>query len=389
MHSLTTKGVVLVASAVLAAGAGAAEVRLNGFASVVGGMTIDEGDARDRFTGAPEDATYSADLVTEGVYDDDLSFKPDSNYGLQISADLGDGLRVVGQLTGNGGEDFETTVSWAYVSYDLDENWTLQAGRQRLPLFFYSDFIDVGYAYHWIRPPQDLAAASVDTFEGLNVAYSGAGDVWDWRWNLYGGAASEEIGGAGNVEGEDMIGSVLKIGNDWLQLRASILFLDVVAEALPLSSGGVPQATDEDPEGFEFYGVAAHMNWGDTFVVTEYTASEFDNALGPDGGVAGNDEESGWYVSAGIRQGRLTPHITYGERTTTLQQTGVSGSFDQQVEYWTLGLRWDFHPSAAAKIEYLTRSDESDSFVKNSFGVFGQGDAGEVDVVSFGVDVIF
>ena len=31
-----------------------------------------------------------------------------------------------------------------YLSYEVNDNWTIQAGKKRLPLFYYSDFYDVG-----------------------------------------------------------------------------------------------------------------------------------------------------------------------------------------------------------------------------------------------------
>ena len=65
--------------------------------------------------------------------------------------DLGEGLSVTGQIVARGVNDFDANFEWAYISYEINDNWTVQAGKKRLPLFYYSDFFDVGYAYVWMR----------------------------------------------------------------------------------------------------------------------------------------------------------------------------------------------------------------------------------------------
>ena len=52
--------------------------------------------------------------------------------------------------------NFKADVDWAYVSYELTPKLLVQAGHKRLPIYYYSDFMYVGYAYPWVRPPQDL-----------------------------------------------------------------------------------------------------------------------------------------------------------------------------------------------------------------------------------------
>jgi len=383
---------IMAAGLTLGATAQAADVRINGFMSVVGGTTLSEGTARSHLTGAESKSTFTADSVTLGVYDDDISFKPDTNYGIQISSNLGSGLSVTGQITGNGGEDFEANVAWAYISYDLSDTWTLQAGRQRLPLFYYSDFLDVAYAYHWLRTPQQTAGALIDTFEGVKFSYANTTDNWDWNFSAFGGAGDEDIGQGFTGKMEDMMGLVGKVGNDWLQLRASYATMDLEIGDGAFSTNGVVQGTDDNPAEYSFFGLASHMTFDNVFVVAEYTFAEVDEPFGADFGASGFTEDTGWYISSGIRLGSVTPHITYGNRVSDLTQIfGTTTLFETEVSYWTLGARWDFHPSAAAKLEYTSQSDDSDDFAKNTAGPLGAGygDTYEVDVISIGIDVIF
>jgi hypothetical protein len=128
-----------------------AEINITGFASINAGKVL-SGSGVPQYVVEP---TFLADYPLVSTYDEDIDFAPESLIGLQFSADLLDGLSVTAQLVSRGANDFKAKFEWAYVSYELNENWTIQAGRKRLPLFYYSDFFDVGYAYTWIRPPAD------------------------------------------------------------------------------------------------------------------------------------------------------------------------------------------------------------------------------------------
>ncbi len=390
MKPLKILSCVAAAGLTLTSSVQAADVRINGFASVVAGTTLSEGTGTHHFTGAESDAVFAADKVTGGAYDDEISFKPDSTFGIQISSDLGHGLSVTGQITGHGGEDYDAVISWAYIGYDLTDNLSLQAGRQRLPFYYYSDFIDVGYAYHWVRPPSSLAIAIFDTFEGLNLRYSGYTGGWDWNASLMGGGGDEDVESIGTITIEKMYGTVIKANNSWLQLRGSYFEMDqLYPDVNYLTLNGEVQGTDDNPLGTTFYGLAAHMTFGNAFVVSEFTHVEYDEPLGADNGAIGFDEEDGWYISAGYRMGDFTPHITVGEKDTTFVETGAATTGSRIAKELTVGVRWDFHPSAAAKFEYSSISDDSNDFYKNQIGLVGYGDSLEVDVITVGVDVIF
>lgn len=363
---------LLAAAIVAASGTQAADIRFNGFASVVGGMTTSEGD--DLLAGAP--SGFTADAPTQARYDDDFSLKPDTNFGLQVTANLGDGLSVTGQFTGAGGEDFDAQVSWAYVSYDINDSWTLLAGRQRIPFFFYSDFLDVGYAYHWIRPPVETNV-SVDSLDGIQFRYQGYMGSWDTRVQVYGGTSDSTTTLGGNTTDlglEDAIGVVFYTNNDWLQLRATHMVADFFLEA-PGSN-----QTDSSPVGVEFSGIAAHATFGNGFVVSEYMTYTFDDPVF----AAAWDKYEGAYISAGYRIGDVTPHVTFSTANQSL--IGFAGVVDgdEGSDAITIGARWDFHSQAAFKMEYTSRTEESDSAIKAI-----KGEPREADVVTLGFDVIF
>ena len=143
--------VALAIGSILLSSSAYAEVNISGFASVVGGQVLD-GTGVDEFGLGP---TFLADYPLVGKYEEELTFNPDTLFGLQFSADLMDGLRATAQVVSRGADGYSASFEWAYLSYELNDNWTIQAGKKRLPLYYYSDFFDVGYSYVWIRPPSD------------------------------------------------------------------------------------------------------------------------------------------------------------------------------------------------------------------------------------------
>lgn len=347
-------------------------ITINGFASIVAGMTVSEGTLANG-----SKATYEADAANGGNYGDSLNFSPDSMYGLQIGANLGDGLKLTGQVTGAGGADYDAKITWAYLSYSIDENWTVLAGRQRLPLFFYSDFTDVAYAYHWIRIPTEVTVP-LDTLDGVQARYETNFGDWDARVQVYTGNSesySEVFGG--QIGLQDSLGAVFYANNDWLQLRATVLDTSFYADSLSSDN-----QDSDNPVSVLFTGLAAHLDFGDYFIVGEITNSKFDKVIGPSS--RGLDSTDSYYVSAGYRINTLTPHVTYAVSEENLINAPVVGDATRKRESVTLGVRWDFHSQAALKAEYLMQSDKSDQSI-----IAAGGDSQEVDLINVGIDVTF
>lgn len=381
----------------------AAELRVNGFASVVGGRTISDSKAASSPILAPGvldiNSTYivnppfSGDLDNSS-YDDDFSFKPETNMGLQLSADLGSNLKFTAQITSQGANDFDAEVEWLYLSYDVNDSFNVKGGRQRVPFYFYSDYLDVGYAYHWIRPPQDVYNISWSTYEGVSATYSGSVDLWDTSIQTYYGALDTDTGPFSQLDMTDLWGIVVSGSNDWLELRASYHRMDIEAPDITADVPTRPFAPGEE-EYFDYLSFGAKANFGNVFVGTEYALAGLGEpaALNPDN-ETGFQDSIDWYITAGYRMGVWTPHITFSSTETerqskdfdgdgTVNASSVDGD-DAGRDTITLGVRYDFHPSAALKFEYTDSSEESDSSIKAI-----NGEPGEVSTFAVGVDVIF
>ena len=146
--------------AVCASASSFAEVHINGFASIVGGKTLD-------------------DDTTRYGYDNDISFKNESVFALQLSADLQDKLSATAQIVARGNNSFDAEFEWAYLTYEFTDELQLSAGKMRVPFYRYSDFLDVGYAYRWVRPPQSVYSIPFSTYEGLSLLHTSQIGDWD------------------------------------------------------------------------------------------------------------------------------------------------------------------------------------------------------------------
>ncbi len=337
-----------------------AEVKISGFASVVGGKVLSG-------TGVPEfglEPTFLANYPIVGYYDEDWSFKPDSKYGLQISADLLDGLTATAQLVGRGADSFNAEFEWAYLSYALNEHWTLQAGKKRLPLYYYSDFFDVSYAYLWIRPAADNYTWQIINYNGVNAQFNYQLSDWTVSGNIYTGREDDsenkllsEFFGNEPVREiwKNIIGGVLSLNRDWLDLR----FTYMTYQNERYRNGEPVTWEGDDSRRGKFMGVSANVDYNNWVLLTEF------NRLTLDGG-----DFDTYLLSGGYRIGAWTPFVSYAD-------------FDSEGEKHnttSIGARWDFHNSAAFKIQYDDVSDD---------GINGGQVAGDSKAITFGIDLVF
>lgn len=151
-----------------------AELTFNGFASIKAGMLFDD----------PKDLNNNGIIESDenaysGFITEDLSFKDNSLFAVQASADLTQGLSATIQLMAEGRDDFDVDARWAYLSYQLSDSWTVQAGRIILPAFYKSEFEKVGYAHNYNILPRSvytpLAFSNVEGIRFNNNTYFG-----DW-----------------------------------------------------------------------------------------------------------------------------------------------------------------------------------------------------------------
>lgn len=374
----------------LAAVSAQAEVNFNGFATLAGGSTLSEDD---RLFG----------------YDEKFDYENNSLLALQATSDLGDGLSATAQVIARGSNQWNAKLAWAYVGYELNDNVKIIAGRQRMPFYVFSDYLDVSYAYHWITPPEGTYALPFDSTNGVGVIITNQLGSADSTLHIVTGRIKEDLQLDQEREADlsSMFSAAWTLNFSDFSLRAGYAQADLqysipeIESALASSTpnelnqlvGGLALygyditnellANDDDNKG-TFLGFGGTYDNGDWLLITEYTEVTVENTTLP-------AKQVSYYGTLGKRFGNFTPHITFGVNENTANndflddipdgadptldalKAGAAGIFNSNIsttenEYTTVGVRWDFHSSAAFKVDYTMhdniRDDKSDNLLR-------------------------
>ncbi|MEO2266259.1 porin [Pseudoalteromonas sp. YIC-656] len=376
-----------------------AEIRINGFASISAGMTLDD-----------DDTLYG--------YDSDVSFKPESLFALQVSADLHDKLSATAQIIARGEDDFDAEFEWAYITYEISDNSQLSAGKMRIPFYRYSDFLDVGYAYRWIRPPQSVYNLSFSTYEGLSYLHNGTIGNWDSSLQLVFGSVDDDIAAVSASDAAELnntLGFNWTISKDWFSARAAYFIseatidlsnsADLTGLLAGLNNYGLTAQAEDiaiNEDDAYFAAIGFSIDHENLLFDAEYTEFDVDDSI--------LAKQQQYYISLGYRIDEWTLNLTYEDNEddnnsdefntvplTVDSQLGnipvTTNPMDPNAPYlrdltnlalasqsvssnsYSVGARYNFHPSAAFKID-LTQVDYDITDTK-------------VEVLSLGVDIVF
>jgi predicted porin len=352
-----------------------ADTQIKGFASVIAGITTD------------------ADTSLFG-YNDKLSFKPESLFALQVSSDLGEGLSATAQIMSRGENDYSANFEWAYLSYEISDSSQINAGRLRIPFYRYSDFLDVGYAYNWNRPPSSVYNSDFTSFDGLSYVYSSALGDADSSLQLIAGSNDGIINGNPSKL-DNLVGINWTITYDWLTARIGYFGADVTVDIQ--NEGLVALIAGLNSVGLvdDANSIAVVEDFGDFFAIglsADYNDFLFDFELissGTEDAVAADQDSS--YVSVGYRFDQWIVLATVETREDGFDDSrfgqipsvyapldslvdGALEGQEVQQDSVSVGVRYNFHPSASLKFDY-TSSEIND--------------ADAVNVFTVGVDLVF
>lgn len=182
-------------------------VKFNGFLNV-GVSTLDGGGSQ-------------SGLNLFGVRDS-LAAQANMVVGTQFDVKVNDKLSTSVQFVSRGLEKNDVFTEWAYFNYHLTDRLNVRGGRLRIPMYAYSDAIDVGYAYPWVRTPVEMYNSPTNNFEGFDALYSyELSDYWQGQVQfLYGSVtdADTQITGI-DFQLDDCWGTVFSFSDSALTFR--------------------------------------------------------------------------------------------------------------------------------------------------------------------------
>ncbi|MDH5424967.1 MAG: porin [Gammaproteobacteria bacterium] len=331
-----------------------AETEVTGFASMVGGI-VTHGNQ------------FLSDYPNTGLYDKDISFAPDTSFGIQFKTSTNESFEFIIQLLSHGSLDYDIDVDWAYINYSIDSELSLQLGRKRLPLYYYSDFYDLGFAYYWIRPPSDSYTWQISAYNGMSLLYEPDLGKWDTTFNFYLGREDDKENellsflADNNLVDEswkNILGFVAEVSDDTFDYRFTVMNSQLSRQSNNVTlSDGVNQL---------FYGISVNIHADKLIFLSEYNHYQRH---------ADNISVSTYMLSLAYKLNKTTPHITYSQ----LKQRPILNGGDEHHYTYSLGVRHNLNPSTALKVQYDITTDKG---VQSP--VVGDG-----KLLSFGLDITF
>jgi hypothetical protein len=333
-----------------------ADVRINGFANLIAGMTT-----------SSDESVYG--------YDDKLSFSEESLFAVQVSADINSKMTATAQLVARGSEDYNPDFEWAYLSYEATDNVSISAGRLRLPLFRYSTSLDVGYSYHWVNAPKSVYDVPFNNLDGLRIDYNNYSGDWEYNFQFAFGTYENETASY-YVKGDNTVVVSGELVYNFFKMRAvygrSSSTLDVFAlepvfaqlqQVLPAD---LYNDLVQNEDTGEFLGLGLEVDKSDWFLSAEITTVDTKNSY--------LRKDVAYYVTAGLRYGKYTPSITYevknsddafkftdkiSQLPSSLQQSlyGIQTVLDDDEKAITIGVRYDFDTNVAFKADATKYTD--------------------------------
>ncbi|HEY0489336.1 MAG TPA: hypothetical protein VGD30_07490 [Telluria sp.] len=319
----------------------------------------------------------------------------DSNLGLQASTDINPWLSATAQglVRKDGEEGYGAELAWAFVKAKVSDNFSIRVGRMGLPVFMISDYRNVGYANTMLRPPSDMySQVPFDSIDGVDGTWQqNIGDTTLTAQLAYGKTKPALNPGNNSLVHVDTKGLlalnlvaehgplVVRLGRaDAKATIADSVPLNTLLAGLRATGAGygfaqlapLANALSVDDKKVSFTSAGAILDWNNVLVQTEIAKRKTDSYI--------NDTTS-WYVMGGYRFGKFLPYVSHSNLkaddivantvpaacpagypaactptlralsagVTKLTTTGTQG----QQSTDTIGMRWDFHPSAALKVQ--------------------------------------
>lgn len=384
----------LVASSLLTslpASAALDDIQISGYGSIVAGQTLGSGEV------------FTADWHDVGQYDDRISFLPESMLALQARGNLTDKVSYTAQLVAKGVDDFKPEFDWYYLTYEANDNLSFMAGRRTIPMYYFSEFYEVGFAYPWVRPPSNLYWWQINFFNGFHASYNFATGNLDHSITAFYGNENDKdnkmIGSLysalGGVDYErvsenwkDITGFTWAIRGEWFDLR--LMHFTTKTERIHYNGSAVPTAPADDNayrrRAFTFYGIGGSAQWNNFTGYFDYNFVSSDETFRINRPADIEDEFPTILFTLTYAFDQITPFISYSKadhkQTGTARLPGQSTEDYEQHVLKSVGFRYDYSSNISIKVQY-------DDFDDQGYAPAGWAFHGDSSAYAIGVDFIF
>ncbi len=328
----------------------------------------------------------------EKTYGDEINKRPnfnnDSRLGINLSAALNHQWQMAAQVLFY---QRQVIADWYFMTHRPFEGTALRFGRQKFATWLFSDSIDVGNTYPWVRPPLEVYSLNpINAHDSVSASQMLEVGSFELEFAASYGRINERIDdqlrgtslAGADIDVHDLFGGYILVRNDIALLRTSYY------------TGKIDATSDlYDFEGLtgDFISIGGKVDWKGLLVLTEWAevttntpqdkideaerqaaiasgeaATTGDSAakakaekLGLQAFVLNSDVFSGqaWYVTLGYQFGDWLPHATYA----ALDTPDEALNYGDQTST-TLGVRYDISLVADVKAEVSYIEPGTDSW---------------------------
>lgn len=287
-------------------------------------------------------------------------FDQESLLGVQLKKEFSPTLSATAQLVmraHNPNKGSRPTVDWAYVTWQpvADSPWTFQAGKFRIPLYYYSDYLYIGYAYPWVRPAPDVYGWPIYSYHGANASYRTqlGNSNWAATFHAWAGGYTQKDDAydtliyyttTTNESWKNILGGSLAANNGVFDVRFMYMrYKDTLWQDLP--DGSRNTLIDRQPT--KIMGVSVNMDYKNWLIKSEVDRYE---QVDPSKGLNGIYKYA--LFGVGYQYGAWTPMLTMSRYRTVMEP--IEGRNSRYIS-----MRWDFRRNMALKAQYDISKDKS------------------------------
>lgn len=316
-----------------------------------------------------------------------------SKFAVQGQYGITDTLSVTGQLASKPQQDsWKVGPGNLYLAWQANDELTLRGGRIGTPVYMYSETLNVGFSYPWLRLPEEVySLVQIASHDGADMLYNTSTALGAVSFQLSGGNAigrdQYALDDIHDIDYRDVFATSLALSTDQfgtfrVGYAEADLKIDVVDEvSFGPATFELPFVQYDGNKG-KFSSIGHQYDNGTWISAAEAVKLQIEDNQ--------EAETNAFYVMGGRRFGDYLAHVTYGQ---------LDNPAGRQVSM-SYGLNYSLTPTITLKGEYkrVDTSQGDDAigvFQTNAQQAFENGLLGtsfgtpDADIISAGVDFVF
>ncbi len=361
------------------------EYQINGFGTV--GIT---------HLGGEDDLDYGIQGQTNDSWRGDQL----SKFAVQMQYGITDTLSFTGQLATKPRQDsWEVGPGNVYLAWQASDSLTLRGGRLGTPIYMYSETLNVGFSYPWLRLPEEVySLVQITNHDGADLLYNRSTGLGTLSFQLAGGQAKNRdiysLDNTHDIDYNDVFATSLALSTDsfgtfrigYAEADIKTSIDEVITNFVGVREDFMFNAVDHQKGKFSSIGHQYdNGTWLSAAEAIKLSIEANDSA-----------ETNAFYLMGGRRFGDFLPHVTYA-------QLDAPAGRQRSMTY---GLNYNLMPTVTLKGEFkrvdVSQGDYSGAFRPDAQqtydnGVFAQSSGAlgsplgtpDGDIISVGVDFVF